>query len=68
GALFFPLHPNQIENAAPQEFRYSSHVVHLDLKRSDQLTGDVQTLEGLVLLKSKAGSKAYQIAVPLGPR
>ncbi|HVM31829.1 MAG TPA: protein-disulfide reductase DsbD domain-containing protein [bacterium] len=67
-ALFFPLHPNQIDNAAPQEYRFSSHVVHLDLKRSDQLVSGVQTLEGLLVLKSKKGSKSYSISLPLSSR
>ncbi len=64
-AWFFPLRPNQIDNPAAQIFRTQSHVLRLDLKRSDQLTAGVQTLEGVVVLKTKNGSKGYRVAVPL---
>lgn len=65
-ALFFPLHGNQIHNAAKQVFEASENVIHLDLKRSDQLAAGVQTLEGLLVVDQKTlGKKGYWVQVPL---
>ena len=64
-AWFFPLHPNQVDNPVAQNFRAQSGVLRLDLKRSDQLASGVQTLEGLVVLKTKDGSRGYSLAIPL---
>ena len=64
-ALFFPLHPNQVENAPPQVFHASGTSFQLTLKRSDQLLKGLETLEGLVVLKDKKSQKCYWVAVPL---
>jgi DsbC/DsbD-like thiol-disulfide interchange protein len=64
-AWFFPLNPNQIDNVAAQNFHFTASTVHLTLKRSDQLTADVKTLDGLIVLKTKSGTKGYSVSIPL---
>ena len=64
-AWFFPSNPNQIDNPSTQNFHLAGHTFHLTLKRSDQLTADVQTLEGLIVLKTKSGTKGYSATIPL---
>jgi len=65
-AFFFPLHPNQIENAAPQEFTSSDKAFHLRLKKSDQLAENIPALEGLLVVTEKGGQdKEYWVKVPL---
>jgi DsbC/DsbD-like thiol-disulfide interchange protein len=64
-AWFFPLNPNQIDNVAPQNFHLSASTFHLTLKRSDQLTANVKTLDGLIVLKTKSGAKGYSVSIPL---
>jgi DsbC/DsbD-like thiol-disulfide interchange protein len=60
-ALFFPLHPNMIENAPAQAFKASGSSFSLSLKRSDQLPADVKNLEGLLVVKEKDTEKGYWI-------
>ncbi|HEY5037915.1 MAG TPA: protein-disulfide reductase DsbD domain-containing protein [bacterium] len=65
-ASFFPLHPSQVENASPQGFHTSGTSFELKLDRSDQLTGNIKTLEGLLVVgEGKHGDKGYWINVPL---
>jgi len=64
-AVFYPLHPNQIDNTAPQTFEPKNHAFKLTLKRSDQLASGVQTLEGLLLITTKNGESAFEASVPL---
>jgi thiol:disulfide interchange protein DsbD len=64
-ALFFPLHPDQVENATPQGVRISGHSLHLTLKRSDQFAADVKSLEGLVVLKDAKSQEGYWVNVLL---
>ncbi|MGH7739994.1 MAG: protein-disulfide reductase DsbD domain-containing protein [bacterium] len=66
--VFFPLHSNEIENAASQKSRIAGHHLYLDLKRSDQLTTGVQTLEGVIVLKTKKETQGYQVTIPLEVR
>jgi len=64
-AQFFPLFPNQIENAAPQNFQFSGKSFQLTLKRSDHLIADVKTLDGLLVTEEKEGEKSYWVNIPL---
>lgn len=65
-ASFFPLHPNQVENAPAQPFRASGTSFSLGLKRSDQLLKNTQTLEGLLVLQEKKKpAKGYWVTIPL---
>lgn len=52
-ASFFPLEPNQIENAAPQEASPLPHGVRLKLRKSDQLLKPLSHLKGVVQLGSR---------------
>ena len=66
-ALFFPLHPSQIENGAKQACVLSENSIQLSLKKSDQLSADVKTLEGILVVEQKtAGKKGYIVTIPLG--
>lgn len=60
-AVFFPLHPNTIENAAPQVFNPAGTSFSLSLKRSDQLAADVKNLEGLLVVNDKGSEKGYWV-------
>jgi|ERR1051326_649082 thiol:disulfide interchange protein DsbD len=57
-AEFFPLEPNQIDNAAPQKLLPSATGVKIALKKSDLLTKPVQALHGVLVL---SGGQAYRI-------
>ena len=63
---FFPLHGNQIHNAAKQVSETSENSLFLGLKKSDQIAPDVKTLEGLLVVEQKnLGKKGYWVQVPL---
>jgi DsbC/DsbD-like thiol-disulfide interchange protein len=62
GATFFPLKPNLIENAAPQEASPIPYGIQLKLRRSDQLLKPVATLAGVLVLDS---AHSFAINVPV---
>jgi DsbC/DsbD-like thiol-disulfide interchange protein len=63
GALrFFPLLPSQIANEGPQNFAASQSGFQVKLKKSDELTGNVARLKGVLILQ---GGKAYEIDAPV---
>lgn len=63
-AIFFPAEPEQIDNAAPQEFDTIGNISRLELKKSDNLQRDPQRLQGLLVLN---GQRAYQVSIALQP-
>jgi len=66
GASFFPSHPDEIENAAPQGFHSTGKTFHMELKRSDQLLKSIPWLEGLLVVTGKSGEQTgYSIKAPL---
>ncbi len=60
-ATFFPLEPNQIENAAPQEASPLGRGIRVKLRRSDQLLKPITSLTGVLVLDS---GHSYVIKVP----
>ncbi|HMD83252.1 MAG TPA: protein-disulfide reductase DsbD domain-containing protein [Terriglobia bacterium] len=62
GATFFPLEPNQIENAAPQKASPSSRGVRLEMEKSDQLLKAPPRLTGVLVLPAGQG---YVIEAPI---
>ena len=64
-ATFFPLHSNQIENAAKQVFIPKGNSFQLTLKRSDQLAQDVKTLDGVLVIKDKKATESYNVSIPV---
>jgi len=60
-AEFFPLEPNQIENAAPQKLLRSPGGVKIVLKKSDLLTKPVTILRGVLVTPGAA----YRIEAPV---
>ncbi len=68
-AVFFPLHPNQLENAASQTFIAARRGFELRLKKSDQCPENLPSLEGLIVINEKSGKKTgYEAKVPLSLR
>jgi DsbC/DsbD-like thiol-disulfide interchange protein len=63
-AEFFPLMPEQIENAAPQPLQADPKGATITLKKSDQLLKPVTVLKGLLVLP---GGESYAIAAPVTP-
>ncbi len=61
-AQFFPLEPDQIENAAPQPLQATARGARITLKKSDLLVHPISQLKGLLVLH---GGEAYQIAAPV---
>jgi thiol:disulfide interchange protein DsbD len=61
-ATFFPTEPEQIDNAAPQGLANDGSIVRLELKKSDHLLRDPESLEGVLVLNEQ---DSYQIDVPL---
>ena len=61
-ATFFPLEPNQIENASPQELGRLARGVRLKLRKSDQLLRPLSRLKGVVEL---GPGRVYLIDVPV---
>jgi DsbC/DsbD-like thiol-disulfide interchange protein len=64
-ADFFPLEPQQIENAAPQRLRLTSRGATITLKKSDQLAKTPAALRGVLVL---GNGEAYRIEAPVTPR
>jgi DsbC/DsbD-like thiol-disulfide interchange protein len=64
-ALFIPLHPNQIENAPAQAFKSGGGTLQLSVKKSDQLSQDLPSLDGILLVKEKKSTKGYNVTIPL---
>jgi thiol:disulfide interchange protein DsbD len=62
GATFFPLTPNQIENAAPQKVSPSARGVRVEMAKSDQLLKPPAHLAGVLVLASGLG---YRIEAPV---
>jgi DsbC/DsbD-like thiol-disulfide interchange protein len=61
-AVFFPLVPGQIENAAQQIAAPSTRGVRLTLQKSEQLLKPIQTLRGVLVLSP---GSAFEIAAPV---
>ena len=59
---FFPLHAEQIENAAPQESTEVPGGLHLHLKKSEHLLKPISLLEGVIVLVS---GDAYWVRIPI---
>jgi DsbC/DsbD-like thiol-disulfide interchange protein len=64
-ALFFPLHPDQVENAPEQAFHARGNSFELAVRKSDQLSSGVQTLEGVLWVKEKKSSQGYRVSIPV---
>jgi len=65
-ATFFPAQPGLVENAAAQDLKALENGFELTLKRSEGSPQDVQTLEGVLVLKDEKGpSRAYGISTKL---
>ncbi|HLJ29805.1 MAG TPA: protein-disulfide reductase DsbD domain-containing protein [Candidatus Angelobacter sp.] len=63
-AEFFPLMPEQIENAAPQPLQTTPAGAKIILKKSDQLLKPVHLLKGLLVL---GGAESYMVEAPVTP-
>jgi thiol:disulfide interchange protein DsbD len=63
-ATFFPLEPEQIENAGPQKVNSFDRGIRLTLQKSDHLLKPVTTLNGVLVLPN---GKAFRIAAPVVP-
>jgi len=61
-ATFFPLEPNQIENAAPQKASPFSRGIRIELQKSDQLLKSPPRLTGVFVLAARQG---YVIVAPV---
>jgi len=61
-AEFFPLEPNQIDNAVPQKVLASQQGLTIELKKSDLLTRPVRILRGVLAIP---GGPAYRIEAPV---
>jgi thiol:disulfide interchange protein DsbD len=61
-ATFFPLEPNQIENAAPQKASPSSRGIRIEMQKSDQLLKPPPRLSGVLVL---AAGQGYVIEAPV---
>ncbi len=64
-ALFFPNHPNQIENAPAQLSKTPGNSIQLAVKKSDQLAEDLKSLDGILVVKEKKAAKGYNVTIPL---
>ena len=64
-ASFFPLDPDQIDNAGPQLVAASANGARITLKKSDQLSKPISTLRGVVVLGS---DRAFEISAPVAAR
>lgn len=64
GAAFFPFEPNQIENAAPQDYHADATGFSLSIKRSDQLLQSISHTAGVLVLYSHS-NQAYEVDFPL---
>lgn len=61
-ATFFPLDPNQIENAAPQKASSLPRGIRIELRKSDQLLKSPPSLAGVLVLGAGQG---YTIEAPI---
>jgi DsbC/DsbD-like thiol-disulfide interchange protein len=61
-ASFFPLEPSQVDNSSPQDFAMAPNGFRLTLKKSDQITGPVTTLRGVIVL---GPGRVFEIAAPV---
>jgi hypothetical protein len=61
--VFFPLVPEQIENAVPQKVQPFPRGLRLTLRKSDQLQKLPPALRGLLVLSP---GRAFEISAPLG--
>jgi len=59
---FFPLHAEQIENAAPQNLTEVPAGLRLHLKKSEHLLKPIARLEGVIVL---ASGDAYLVRIPV---
>jgi DsbC/DsbD-like thiol-disulfide interchange protein len=64
-ATFFPLNPDQIDNAAPQIVAPAERGAQLTLQKADPLSKSISMLKGIVLL---APDRAFDVAVPVTAR
>ncbi|HJT25124.1 MAG TPA: protein-disulfide reductase DsbD domain-containing protein [bacterium] len=64
-AVFIPLHQNQIEAAPSQVFHASGNSFQLTVRKSDQLSSDVKTLDGVLVIKEKKATRGYDVSIPL---
>lgn len=62
-AVFFPLDENVIEDSSPQQARKTASGFTVSLKKSDQFTGPLTVLRG-VLADSESHSYAVSVAAP----
>jgi thiol:disulfide interchange protein DsbD len=65
-AVFFPLDANVIEDSSPQQVQKSASGFTLTLKKSDQFTGPLTVLRG-VLADSESHSYAVSVPAARGP-
>ena len=61
-ATFFPLEPNQIENAAPQKASPFARGIRIEMQKSDQLLKAPLRLKGVLVFASGQG---YVIEAPV---
>jgi DsbC/DsbD-like thiol-disulfide interchange protein len=61
-AQFYPLTPEQIENAADQPLKATAHGAQLTLKKSDQLLKPIPVLKGLLIVNN---DEAYMVQAPV---
>src|SRR5260370_738393 len=59
---FFPLDPDQIENASPQRLDPTPAGARITLKKSDLLTKEITRLRGVLVL---ASGNAYLVEAPV---
>ncbi len=62
---FVPAHPNVIQNAAPQHVALGSNRVSLTLKRPENATANVPSLDGLLLTEQAGKPIAYAITTDI---
>jgi thiol:disulfide interchange protein DsbD len=65
-AAFMPFHSNEIDNAATPVFKWTGSSFQLRLKKSDQMTKVPETLDGVLVVKDKKTTKAFDLSMPLG--
>jgi DsbC/DsbD-like thiol-disulfide interchange protein len=63
-ATFFPLHESEIENSSPQVLVSRPTGIRLTLRKSGELTKQLQSLKGVLELP---GGEAYQVDIPITP-
>jgi thiol:disulfide interchange protein DsbD len=61
-AQFFPLVPDEIENAAPQPLQKDREGAKITLKKSEQLLKPIHVLRGLLVLDD---GQSYQVEAPV---